>query len=167
VLEKENRIDVNRYSNPLLFGFRLTTTFFFDIITITDQVYLANIVNRLGRNGWDTELSLDAGASYVPVELSGYSGPDPLKNKRTAGAGFSLELKGRDLIDEVPYLAGVYADPDIAEPLMTLPPPSRFWKNKFRMLEGPAGTEDVMYVCLKTSSESPVYAWIPFVAGGG
>jgi len=163
-LDQERKEDVNRVARTITFGYRFESTLRFEIFTMTDQQYLADIVNRLVREDWDSYFSLDAGATEQLVEVTDYRGPDAIRGRTIAGASFEVGIRGRELMDEVPYIAATYADPLLAAPLMTLPTASAFYKGQGRVLEGAVGVEDVWYVCIKNQSNN--YLWVPVAAGG-
>jgi len=102
-----SRIDVNRRGNAKGWGLRPRATFKWEIIDTALVAYILLIVNRLmADQTWTVYLSLDGGITYRQVELipKGYTGPDAIQGKTFAGAKYSLEVQGVDVLDQVPTL---------------------------------------------------------------
>jgi len=97
--------DVNYDQHVTVRGFRRRITLSFQIMTMADSNYLYDIVNRLGKSTWETELSIDGGTTYYPVVLDRFRGPMPLAGKPFVGAGYELVVEVVSLLDELPYLA--------------------------------------------------------------
>ena len=154
--------DVNRVAHSIVRGYRWEVSLVFEIMTMLDSAYLYDIVNRLGKKTWATELSLDAGGVYYPVVLSRFTGPKPLASRPFVGGNYQLNLQAADLVDEIPYLAGMAPDlPELSG--LALPAAGPQWKWRFFTVQGVGGTADITYQCLYGPNEG--WTWVPFVSG--
>ena len=104
-IELDQRMDVNRALRPVIYGARGEAELTLDILTMDDQRDLARIVNALmAPEDWTVYLSGDAGVTERAVVISRYTGPTPLAGKPHVGARYVLQVRSRDLIQELPAI---------------------------------------------------------------
>ena len=148
---RTDREDINRRARSRVWGFRQMISLGIYIDTMADSGALFQILSRLARDDWTTELSLDGSGTYRTVELEDFGGPQPLGGKTVAGARFELSMRGVDLLSEIPEFGALFTPvPTAGGP--SLPTPSAAWR---WILWTVAGTPDVTYQCLRNS----VGAW--------
>lgn len=101
-----HRTTVKRQIQPASLGFRPVVRLTFHTEDQAVQSVLSDIVGALieRRQVVVVSLSLNAGALYRAVALSGYRGPTPIGQKTVAGAVYELELSCVETIQEVPQM---------------------------------------------------------------
>lgn len=99
------REDINRNLRPVVFGIRPEVEIEAQILSMADQLCLAEIEDALLRpNAYNVYLSLDGGVVEREVVLGSGSFPDPLRGKTYIGAKFSLAMRCKSLITRKPVM---------------------------------------------------------------
>jgi hypothetical protein len=165
-IDRERRTTVNRRRASKVFGFRWNPRLEFEIVTISQQAALAQITNRLARDDWKTELSLDAAVNFYEVEIVSWDGPTPLGGKTTVGAQYWLELESVELLSEIPYI--VTGTPPVAPPYVvaatySLPAAGAALAGEVRRWVRP-GQPDLYVICLDDGTGS--FSWNVITYGG-
>lgn len=112
-LDSRPFLDVNRKSNPIIYGMRPKLDILCDVITLADQAAVATLVSRLADRNWAVYLSLDGGFTSRQIVLTGYRGPDPLGGKTVAGARHTVSVETGSLLAELPSMSsGSTGGPD-------------------------------------------------------
>lgn len=169
VMDRASRRDVNRRNRGRIFGYRWRVRLTFHVLDMTDQAWLAQIVNRAADSDeWSLYLSVDAGSTEEQVELTSHDGPDPIGGKTVVGAAYALGFESVDLLDEVPNI-----DPD-AEYALGSPPvyvpdawglPTATAALRGRIFNyRQADTPDQAVVCLSDGVGG--YSWYAWAIGG-
>lgn len=102
--EKTSRLTPNRKIRESYFGARPIVAMRFEIATLTDEAWLADIVSACNRSDARVYLSLDAGTTEREVKLDSKYTRAPLAGKATAGIEVDLVFKAVELIAEVPAI---------------------------------------------------------------
>lgn len=102
---KDSRYNVDRWADPLIHGWRVRVILTLEIVTMEEEHWLAEILNRLSdREEWTIYLSLNGGTTEREIVLRDFKGPTPLGGKTHAGAQFVLDVECVELITEKPDL---------------------------------------------------------------
>lgn len=155
VRDVEKRYDINRRARPLHRGFRMKAVLMFWIREITEHPTFVDIANRLGDGDWTTYLSLDAGTTYNEMWSDSVSGPDPIRSTRV-GAEVGLSLESVDLLQDIPYISGQYALPNIGEPYNAALPPSIALRGHIRYVRSINGAPGTLVAYGEDSNGNPV-----------
>lgn len=100
--EKVRRQSVNRKLIEKRFGLRPVCRMGFEIATLAEESWLADIVSSSMRDDVRVYLSLNAGVSEREVYMIGDYARPPLAGKALAGIATDLEFRAVDLVDGVP-----------------------------------------------------------------
>lgn len=158
--DQTRREDVNRRGASRTWGFRFGVRMHVYIDTMQDSVHLFDILNRLVREDWSTEISLNGGGSYIEMELDNrFTGPDGFRGKTVSGAEFELAFRSKDLLPEVPYIAALIT-PLAAMGGPSRPPASSAYKWVIWTNEGPP---DSSAQCVRNPAGA--WEWREFVSG--
>lgn len=106
---RDQRENVNRGLRSIFYGVRPEVQLKFDVATMADHATLATITSRLMRDDWTVYLSLDGRLTEREVELVQVPEPMPFNGKTIGGASFTMDLRCRELLDDLPAMM---ADPE-------------------------------------------------------
>jgi len=102
--EQTQRDLLNRNSQPITWGFRGEAKMEFEVGSTEQVFWLSTMVNRLASEQWACSLSLDGGVTWRDVVMAAFTGPKPLGGKVFAGAAYSLTVRTKELLAEIPPL---------------------------------------------------------------
>ena len=98
--------DLNRSLRPVIYGVRPEVSIFVHILSMADQMFLAEIETALlSPELCSVYLSLDGGVVDREVVIAAPVPMDPIRGKTYIGATFTLSLRCKDVITQKPSMA--------------------------------------------------------------